>query len=141
MRMCCFVWWHLYCERVKSCYVHLSCAGSIWGVKLHRLNNFLLYTVTDQNTVFGTWFMQNDGTKLYSYQRERNREHHGKRVERRLFLLFSSNLAGVLDFLILQSKHNICTLSVNLKLICTRWDTGQKNSPKPWFSSNGNNNT
>jgi hypothetical protein len=30
---------------------------------------------------------------------------HWKRLERRLFLLFSDNLAVVLDFLILQDKH------------------------------------
>ena len=33
--------------------------------------------------------------------------------------LFSDNLAGVLDFLLLQDKHNIPTLSLNIKLICT----------------------
>jgi hypothetical protein len=32
--------------------------------------------------------------------------------------LFSDNLAGVLDFLLLQDKHNIPTLSLNIKLIC-----------------------
>ena len=42
-------------------------------------------------------------------------------LERHLFQLFSDNLAGVLDFFIL---HNICTLSLNIKLICTRYETG-----------------
>jgi len=46
-----------------------------------------------------------------------------KRLELRLFQLFSDNLAVVLDFLILQDKHNISTLSLNIKLICTRYET------------------
>jgi len=32
-----------------------------------------------------------------------------------LVQLFSDNLAGVLDFLILEDKHNICTLSIKIK--------------------------
>jgi hypothetical protein len=38
--------------------------------------------------------------------------------------LFLDNLAFVLDLLILQDKHNIRTLSLNIKLICTRCETG-----------------
>jgi hypothetical protein len=40
--------------------------------------------------------------------------------------LVSDNLAVVLDILMLQDKHNIhvCTLSLNIKLICTRCETG-----------------
>ena len=37
---------------------------------------------------------------------------------------YLNNLEGVLDFLILQDKHNIRTLSLNIKLICTRNETG-----------------
>jgi hypothetical protein len=33
-------------------YYNLSCTGSIWAVKLHWLDKFLLYTVTDQNIAF-----------------------------------------------------------------------------------------
>ena len=33
-------------------------------------------------------------------------------------LLFSDNLAVVLNFWTLQDKHNICTLSVDIILIC-----------------------
>ena len=36
---------------------------------------------------------------------------------------FLDNLAVVLDFLILQDNYNICTLSLNIKLICTRCET------------------
>jgi hypothetical protein len=43
------------------------------------------------------------------------------------------NLAVVLDFLILQDKHNICTLSLNIKLICTRCETGKKASQRLTF--------
>jgi len=32
--------------------------------------------------------------------------------------------AGVLDFFLLQDKNNIRTLPLNIKLICTRYDTG-----------------
>jgi hypothetical protein len=35
---------------VKSCI--WSCTGSIWAVKLHWLDNLLLYTVADQDIVF-----------------------------------------------------------------------------------------
>jgi hypothetical protein len=53
----------------------------------------------------------------------------------RLFLHFSDNLAVVLDFLTSQDKHNIRTLSVNVKLIWTCCETGEKSSPKVRFST------
>ena len=56
-----------------------------------------------------------------------------KLLERRLFLLFSDNLAVVLDFLTLQDKHNITTLSVDIRFICTRCEKGQKIPPKAHF--------
>jgi hypothetical protein len=40
--------------------------------------------------------------------------------------LFSNNLALVLQFFTLQDKHDIHTLSVNIKLICTRCKAGNK---------------
>ena len=46
-----------------------------------------------------------------------------KRLERRMFRLFTASLTVVLDFLILQDKQNICSLSLNIKLICTRSKT------------------
>ena len=33
-------------------------------------------------------------------------------------------LAVAVDFLILQNKHNIHTLSLNIKFIFTHWETG-----------------
>jgi hypothetical protein len=33
-------------------HVILSCADSLWAVKLHWLDKFLLYTVTDKNMAF-----------------------------------------------------------------------------------------
>jgi len=45
---------------------------------------------------------------------------HGNLSEWRLFLIFSSKVAVVLDFLTLQDKHNIrtlSTLSVNITFI------------------------
>lgn len=41
-------------------------------------------------------------------------------LEQHLFLQFSDNLTLVLDFFTLQDKHNICTLMVYMKTICTR---------------------
>ena len=49
------------------------------------------------------------------YKRWRHRWYHWKRLERRLFQLFSENLAIVLDFLILQEKQNMHILSLNIK--------------------------
>ena len=49
------------------------------------------------------------------------------------FQLFSDNLAVVLDCLILKDEHNQCTLSLNIKLICIRCETGKKSSTKAHF--------
>jgi hypothetical protein len=49
-----------------------------------------------------------------------HRGHHWKRLKRLLFQLFSDNLTVVLDFLTLHDKHNISSLSVDIKLICTK---------------------
>ena len=38
-------------------------------------------------------------------------------------------MVAVLDFLTLHDKHDICTLSVNIKFICIRCETGQKILP------------
>ena len=46
-----------------------------------------------------------------------------KMTLRDLFQLFSDNLSVVLHFLILHDKHNIRTLSINIKFICTRCET------------------
>ena len=44
-------------------------------------------------------------------------------LEWHLFQLFLDNLAVVLDFMILQDIHNICTFSLNIKLICTHCES------------------
>jgi len=51
-----------------------------------------------------------------------------------MFQLFSDNLVLVLDFSTLQNKHNIRTLSVNIKCVyfC---ETGQKSPTKTRFST------
>ena len=51
-----------------------------------------------------------------------------KQLERRLFLLFLDTLVVVLDFLTLQDKHNIRTLSDNIKFICNRGEPGERNA-------------
>ena len=58
------------------------------------------------------------------HKRWRHRWRQWKRLDRRLFQLFSDDLTVVFDFLILQDKHNIRTLSLNIQLICTRCETG-----------------
>jgi hypothetical protein len=40
---------------------------------------------------------------------------------------------GCFGFLILQDKHIIRTFLLNIKLICTRCETGQESSPKAVF--------
>ena len=42
-----------------------------------------------------------------------------KRLELRLFLFFSDNLTVILEFLTLQDKHNLRTLSEYIKSILT----------------------
>ena len=64
----------------------------------------------------------------YQYKHGLHREHDWKLLWRRLFHLFSDNLALVLDLLTLKDKHNKHTLSVNIKLYCTLCETGQKSS-------------
>ena len=53
-----------------------------------------------------------------------------KRLERHSILLFSGQFVVVLDYLTLQDKHNIRTLSVNIKLIFTHCETDQKSISK-----------
>ena len=42
---------YLTCILYRNHAMFLSCTGSIWAVKLHRLDKNLLYTVTDKNIV------------------------------------------------------------------------------------------
>ena len=81
------------------------------------------------------FILQWTNRKKKQYKRWRQWWRLWKRLERRLFQLFSDNLAVVLDLLILQDKHNIRTLSENVKLICTRYETGQNSSSKTRFST------
>jgi len=47
-----------------------------------------------------------------------------KTIRPTLVSAISDDLTVVFDFLILQDKHNIRTLSLNIQLICTRCETG-----------------
>ena len=49
--------------------------------------------------------------------------------------LVSNNLAVVFNLFILQDKHNIRSFSLNIKLICTRCETGEKNLSTAHFST------
>ena len=102
---------------------------SIWAFKLHCINFcyiwWLVFLVPDSYwvTVRNCNIMSGDVT----------RGHHKKWWEWRLFLLFLDNFAVALGFLTLQDKHNIRTLSENIKFICQRCDTGLKSLPKTRF--------
>ena len=78
----------------------------------------LLYTVTDQDIAFlvpgSCRATIGNGNSIRVAFAESTIK---KRLERRLFLLFLDNLGVVLEFLTLQVKHNIRTLSENVKLI------------------------
>jgi hypothetical protein len=52
-----------------------------------------------------------------------------------LLQIFSDNLEVVLDFLTLQDKPNIRTLSLNIKLISTCCETAQRSSQKTRLST------
>ena len=71
--------------------------------------------------------MLSNGKKQQQCKCGRHRGHHKNQLDQHLFLLFSGNLAVILDFLTLQDKHNIIytyTLSENIKLFCTHCKTG-----------------
>jgi hypothetical protein len=60
----------------------------------------------------------------------------GKSIRRLKSLFpFCLNLTSFPTFLTLQDKHNIRTLSLNIKFICTRCETGLKSSPKARYSA------
>ena len=69
---------------------------------------------------------ENTKVVIRRHKSMKDREHNGQKFEgvRHLSQLFSDNLAVVIDFLILQDEQNICTLSLNVKLIFTRCETG-----------------
>jgi hypothetical protein len=116
--------WSILCAEVQKSinlpgpvrYIYLSRIGSIWAVKLHWLDNCLLYTVTDHNITFlvldSCLATYRNGNSVSADVTDNSL---WKRLERRLFQLFLDNLAVVLDLLILQDKHNRRTLSENIK--------------------------
>ena len=58
-----------------------------------------------------------------------------KGEEWRFFCPFCLNLTSFPTFLTLQDKHKIRTLSLNIKFICTRCETGLKSSPMARYSA------
>jgi hypothetical protein len=46
-----------------------------------------------------------------------------------------AGLTGFPTFLTLQDKHKMRTLSLNIRFICTRCETGLKSSPKSRYSA------
>jgi hypothetical protein len=94
---------------------------------MHWTGYFLLYTVNDQNNKknSGTWFMNCDSISA----------DFSEDINKNVFLLFLDKITVVLDYFILQDKHNICTLSENVKFICTRYKAWQKSSPKTGLST------
>ena len=130
---------------------------SIWAVKLHWLDiffaiygNWLRYVST------GTWFMSSDGNRLryvspgtwfllsdgnwlrYVSPGTSLLLSDGISADFTVDTLVSAlyrQLNSGFGFLTLQDKSNIRTLSVNLRLICTRCETGQTSSPNAHFST------
>ena len=130
---------------------------SIWAVKLHWLDiffaiygNWLRYVSTgtwfmlsDGNWLryvsTGTWFVLSDGNWLrYVSPGTSFLLSDGISAYFTVDTLVSAlyrQLNSGFGFLTLQDKSNIRTLSVNLRLICTRCETGQTSSPNAHFST------
>ena len=113
---------------------------SIWAVKLHWLDiffaiygNWLRYVST------GTWFMLSDGNWLrYVSPGTSFLLSDGISADFTVDTLVSAlyrQLNSGFGFLTLQDKSNIRTLSVNLRLICTRCETRQTSSSNAHFST------
>ena len=106
---------------VRKYKIYLSCTGSIWAVKLYSLYKCLLCTVIDQDVVFlvpdPCWATVRIGNSRNAEVTEDTKK---KWLKQHLFLLFLDNLTVVFSCLTLQDKHNICTLSENIKYICKR---------------------
>jgi len=114
--------------------IYLSCTGSIWVVKLRWIKFcYIIYGHWPTYGFSGTLFMLRDRKNRYQYKR-------GQRTPLKMiiatlsFLFFLNNLTVVLGFLTLYDKHNIRTLSENIKLICVFCETGQKSSLNSCFS-------
>ena len=94
--------------------------GRIWKIPCINMCVIPLYIFS------GNGFIQNDGKKRQHGKRGLHTRRHLYRIELLLFLLFSDILVAVFDIFILQDKHNIRTLLVNIKFICTRCETARK---------------
>jgi hypothetical protein len=86
---------------------YLFSPSSIWAVKLHWLDNILLYTVT--------WFMLSDGKKRQQYMHGLHGGLYQIQLDWCLFLFFLDNLAVVLRRLTLQDKHNVRSFALATK--------------------------
>jgi hypothetical protein len=96
-------------------YIYLSCTRSKWPVKLHCLDIFCYIRSLNH-----FWHLIHvDEHKNPRISVEDHRWRIWKRWDRR----FSYFRTIWQLFLILQDKHNIGTLSINIKLICTRCET------------------
>jgi len=89
----------------------LSCTGTIRAGKLHWLDTFLLYTVTDQNIAFLVpdlcWTTERNDNSTSQMM-------HLITFRPTLVSAIFRQLAVVFDVFILQDKHNIRTLSLNI---------------------------
>ena len=87
----------------------------------------------------GTWFLLSDGNWLrYVSPGTSLLLSDGISADFTVDTLVSAlyrQLNSGFGFLTLQDKSNIRTLSVNLRLICTRCETGQTSSPNAHFST------
>lgn len=105
--------------------VILSCADSLWAVKLHWLDKFLLYTVTDKNMAFlvHNYCWATDGNNGKSITADVTDYTFENIQNDACFSYFPTIWQLFWTFLILQDKHNIGTLLLNIKFICTCFST------------------
>ena len=113
--------------------INIGCFPALDLFEQSHCTDWIIFVVYDHSPKYsfsGTWFMLSNDRKLYQYKRDHDSWHHGNLLEWHLFLIFSGKVA-VLNFLALQDKHNIRTLSVHitLKSLWNRWES----SPEPRF--------
>jgi hypothetical protein len=126
--------------------IYIYLAISTFVVQICYTNKFLLYS----NKLFslrinfpGTLYLctaegadkYETGTNVKRTTKKTHLTTFMKDEEWRLFLSFLFKSDKFSDFMTLQDKHNIRTLSLNIKFICTRCETGLKGSPKARYSA------
>ena len=130
----------IFTDNVRILYIYP--AISTFAVQIWYRNKFLLYSYKTNKLSWYPVAMYSGGcrqvwnwyywtrttkkTPLTTFWKARNDA---------CFCPFCLNLTSFPTFLTLQDKHNIRTLSLNIKCICTCCETGLKSSPKARYSA------